>query len=533
MSHKITFEMLPAPIIGHILDQLNQVTGSKGIVNMADLPVIMRYASNLACTSKKIAAMVSSLTATRTFLKSLSDKYGESREELAALLNTVGTRKWLWNYIKENGDSKTYQVIQDIYDVAFDLVTEAKQAGLEFDCSDERQACPSPNPYYYQTQQGFVLYNEYSTPERIATPLGEISIYNLFEGNDSLSVTEVFIRRLNAVFETFVCEQYPLEMQDEETIYEIEASSDTFREVSKEGMKKITAEELKSKKGTQNLIVCFRGDSSIAYKIRNVKKNELPDVIDYKAGKFMRSYTLITRIWEMLEAHRLGKDPIQKKMELKEIAVQSEDVRKHLFNNISEVVPWAIELVDRLQQQPLFPEENFTNGQTKLLVFNHYRDARAIEILNGASKKFLDKGTEWRIDSFGYNFRRSLNGKNLGFGIELLIQEKHTPCNIKTLKTAYDLVIKSVSQNWVQSELKDFPTISKKESEEDYILLTKKENVMCKGDGLIMYLADLLGLSHSITCGNEWDDDYSSGVYLWIRKDSLEKTLKVLNINLV
>jgi hypothetical protein len=101
------FELLPEPIIGHILDQLNIVTGSKGIVNEADISVVMRYTCNLACTSKKMTAKVSHLDATRIFLKSLSNKYGQSCEHFAALLNTIGARKWVWKSIKEIGLSES------------------------------------------------------------------------------------------------------------------------------------------------------------------------------------------------------------------------------------------------------------------------------------------------------------------------------------------------------------------------------------------------------------------------------------------
>ena len=69
---------------------------------------------------------------TRIFLKSLSEKYEGSSEHFVALLDTIGARAQLWDYIKKNGDDKTYQVIQEIYELASDVLKEAKDAGLRF-----------------------------------------------------------------------------------------------------------------------------------------------------------------------------------------------------------------------------------------------------------------------------------------------------------------------------------------------------------------------------------------------------------------
>lgn len=524
------FETLPARVIGCILDQLNQITGSKGIVNQADIPVAMRFARNLACTSKRMATNVNHPDATNIFLKSLSDKYGEPPEHFAALLNTIGARKWLWNYIKENGDDKAYLVIQDIYKLASDVLKEAKTAGLTFEYSEGCNGWPKPNPYYYQTKQGFVLYNDWA-PSHLATPFGQIKIYGggMSSGNSPLSAVEVFIRRLNAVFE-HVAFGGSLGSSDKGKTYEITvfSGSDTIRKISPEEMKQISEEELASKRGTQNLIVNTQCGNGSIYKIRGVKGKEVPDVIWYDSRKSIRSYELINRIWEMLEANRLGKDPIPQQIQHKEAATKS-DIEKPLFTNISEVSQWAIELATKLEQQPIFPGETWIRDETKLLVLERYRDARVIEILNAAASQFLEKGSEWIIHTFGCgNNRRSLNGKDLGDGIELWIYENHTPCDFATLKIAYDSVIKSISQNWIKSELKDHPAILHTKSEEDYVLFIKKENIIHEEDVLIRCLADQLSLSKSISCHSYWKDKSSSIMYLWIRKDSLEKTLEAL-----
>ncbi|MBP9841690.1 MAG: hypothetical protein KBC64_04625, partial [Simkaniaceae bacterium] len=76
----MTIEHLPSEAIGIILSKLNLMTGSEGIRNEADIPVVMRFAMNLACTSKTMYRHVHSLGASRIFLASLTAKYGKSPE---------------------------------------------------------------------------------------------------------------------------------------------------------------------------------------------------------------------------------------------------------------------------------------------------------------------------------------------------------------------------------------------------------------------------------------------------------------------
>jgi hypothetical protein len=520
------FEQLPDVLVGHILGQLNTVTGSQEVVNEADIPVIMRYISNLACTSKKMAFKVNHPYTTHVFLKSLSDKYGQSREHFAALLNTVGTRRWMWENIKEKGDDQVYQVIQDIYELAADASKEAKNAGLVFEYS---KGWPAPLLYYRQTKQGFVLYTNYS-PSHMVTPFGEVRLYGngISHGNSALSVSELFIRRLKAAF-TGIVEG---ESRMKGTNYVITASgSDTIREISPEEKKQISEEELKNKVGTQDLIVNNVAGNHSTYNIREVKGKKVPDVVLHESRQSQRGHEIIGMIWEMLEANRLGLDPIAKKIEQVRVPAV---IKEPFLKNILEVCQWAIELLIKLEQQQLIcSRETWSSRKTKLLTLECYNDARALEVLNDAAKKFLNKGSEWIVQTFGcVNDHRSLNGKDLGSGVELWIYEERTPCGINELKIAYDSVIKSISQNWIKSELKDHPGILYTESEEDYILFVKKENTLDKENLLIRCLANLLGLSKSVSCGNDWKDKSLSGMYLWIKKDGLEKTLKVLNISL-
>ena len=498
LHHQTTiFELLPPDIVGYILHQLNQVTGSEGIINQADIPVVMRYARSLVCTSKRMAANINHSHVTHIFLKSLSEKYEGSSEHFAALLDTIGARVQLWNYIKENGDDKTYQVIQEIYELASDVLKEAKSAGLGFEYSEGRRECPMPSPLYSQTKQGFVLYND-GAPSHLATPFGHIIIYGggISSKNAPLSIAEVFIRRLNAVFEC-VAWMGDLDRRGQGQFFEIAApsGSDTIRKISNKEKKQISEEELESRKGTQNLILNSLCGNYGSYKIREVKGKKVPDVIWHDPEKARRSCTLIQGIWEMLRVNRLGQDPIAKKINCEEVVAKSKDV-KILFNNSSEISQWGIEQVAKLEQQPpIFSNKKWMRHIRKVLLLEHYNDPYVIEVLNGTANRFLYKGSEWPIHAFNsFNDHQSLNREDLGSGIALWVCEKTTLCDLSTLKSAYDSVIESIGQNWVESKLKDYPGILSTQSEEDYVLFIKKKSFY-EEDVLIRGLVKLLGLS--------------------------------------
>jgi hypothetical protein len=527
-SQRTFLELLPRELISNILDQLNQETGSEGIVNKADIPVVMRYARSLICTSKKMAAQMNHPDVTRLFLNSLSKKYDQSSEHFAVLFNTIGARTQLWDYIQENGDDKAYQAIQEIYKLASDVLKEAKSAGLLFECSQDNQS--RPNPFYSQTKQGLILYIDWA-PTHLATPFGKIEIYEgaISSHHCPLSVAELFIRRLNAVFERMAC-VHNLDGRDSGEFFEITASSgpDTIRKISSQEKKRISKKEAESKKGTQNLIVNSLSRNFGIYKIREVKGKKIPDVIWPDSEKSMRSYELINAIWKMLKANRLGQDPIAKKIKQRKVAkvvAESIDI-KALFNNISEVSQWGIELITKLEQQPIVPYK--TNNAIKLLVLERYHDAQVIESLNSAANQFLDKNSRWPIYAVGsINHHPFLNE---GHGIMLQKHKKTTSCDLNNLKRAYDSVIKSIGQNWVTSKLKDHPTICHTQSEEDYVLFVKKENILEQEALFIKRVAPLLGLSQFISCYDIWKNKDSQDIYLWIRKDHLEKTLAALNI---
>src|SRR5579864_2179950 len=165
-----SLEMLPTDILTCIvLPYLNDMTGSQGIHNKADIPVIMRNVTHLSLTCRNMYQIVNSEIFISAFLEVLKKRYQKSEAYMAVTLDTPGARRWLWNHINTNGYKEIYDTIQDIYALAATISKKAKDAGLCFNAADGRESHPSPNPYYYQTQTGFFL-NTNPIPRRLATP---------------------------------------------------------------------------------------------------------------------------------------------------------------------------------------------------------------------------------------------------------------------------------------------------------------------------------------------------------------------------
>jgi len=471
-----------------------------------------------------MATKVNDLVATHLFLKSLSLKYQKAPEHFAALLNTPGARRWLWNYIIENGHDKDYQAIQAIYELASDVIKDAKEDGL-LDTIGDFDKSSSPNPYYHQTKKGCAFFNN----SLLMTPFGEIRIYNEIiyrEGISSIFLTQELIRRLNAVFVKRMKEA-------DGEIFEINISdTNKYRKISdtnksKKKMNKITLEELENKEGTQNLIVDSQNRNLGIYHIRELQGKKLADLAWYDSEEPIRSWETVKKMWEMLEASRLQEDPLKKKTDL-DMKTLSMAIQEPVLESISEVSEWGVKLVEKLIKQPIFTEKSSRNMPSKLMAMNKHSEVLVIEILNAAAKKFLEQETDWLISSFSNP--RSVNGKDLAQGIELLIPDGRQSCDINTLKKAYDLVIKDVAQYWVKSKLEDHPAALHTKSEEKYILFVKKEQILPREGIFIRCLSELLGLSKSLCCQSPWEAS-STCLYLWIKRDGLQKTLEILNIS--
>lgn len=485
------FEQCSRDVVGSILNQLNKEIGSWGVINDADIAVVMECVGRLACTCKSLFLKINSQEVTTALLNSLSNKYGKSCEQFAAELNTSASRQWLWNYIQKNGDAKAYQIIQDIYEIAAGILKSQGKSGSLF--------FGEPVPGFMQTTSGFGLMI-HEVPRGLVTPFGEIKIFPTKTCLDDsyLNISKLFISSFAAKFVQF---EYPLFKASSKDIYEIDIS------LKHNEIKKIELENLQVKKGSENLIFCSEYGISSLYEIKTVKE-EIPALLKCTYHQ-RRSPRLIMCIWEMLEANRMGFEATQevpKSMpNIKKLASALSKRAKPLFDNISDAPKWVIQLMAKLDQE-------------KRLVIKGIGKERLLYFLNRlATNCFEDKNSMWQTIVTN--------------GVIRLGNITSTRCDLESLKLIYDLVIKGISQNWIRSNFKDFPDIKYKQSEENYVLLVNKEMSNLDEIDLINVLSEVLCLSDYLHCHCNL---YNQGLfysYLWIKKDKLDEVLKAFNIS--
>lgn len=289
-------ERLPSPLLGITIHHLNILTGSEGILNKADIPVIMRYTRALACTSKKMHQAMNSLPVTDALLTSLSKKYLQLPKYFVTPLDTPGARRWLWTYIETRGYQQTDQIIQSICDIIADIKCEvsgkSKDADLLRRRRDSLHSFLSTSPC---TQSGYFLQIDregYS----IITPLGEKS-FTISKLSPTPALSRLVIERLNAkLYNPF-----------------------------------------------QRL-----------YAITNIAGQILPPPHRYLGSRVSDSHQeLISSIYTMLEIHRLGRNPIEKPLNSNRRWLSASSEEKSPFTHVTDLIPWGIDIARRLAMQPL------------------------------------------------------------------------------------------------------------------------------------------------------------------------------------
>ncbi len=284
-------EQLPLEVLGIVTYQLTTLTGSEGILNEADIPVIMRYTRALACTSKTMNEKMNSFIVTNALLKSLSKKYLRLPKYFVTTLDTVGSRRWLWNYIEKSSQQTTYQIIQSIHEIICDIKCELSNKAKKSESHRRRRdSCYSSLFTTQCTQSGYFLRinrDSYS----IITPLGE-KLFTLGKLSPTRALSLMVIKRLKA---------QPHRQHNH--LYSI---------------------------------------TEIAGKILPPPHKYLGDTASFLHQK------LIYLIYDMLEKNSLGKNPLQiypKHYPPMTIAP--------CFLPSTDLIPWAVDIAKRLMSQPV------------------------------------------------------------------------------------------------------------------------------------------------------------------------------------
>lgn len=478
-------ELLPPPVMGHVFKQL---VARELFIMKNGKPLVMHTSSRLSRANKKLASIVNDSDVIEPFLAAMKKAYGNSDLHHASILNTVGARKWIWKHIKLEGYDQDYQTIHELFPSNLTIYE-----GFTF--YEISPACPIPSES--QTKQGFELYfNKNSC--HIATPFGKIlfcrkTAFKIFKAEFQGMFTE------NKYRQGQIAECY-----GKGPIYIIEGNGSEIQ---------ISEQEAKSKIGTNQLIVNKSPDYlSIysRYKIKTINELRTPDVVLHDSPSSMLTDNSVYSMWKMLQVNSSGLDPVTNTIR-HPIAIH-----EPLFNNISNASDWGIDLAAKLDQQPL-ADKPWMKNKNKLLTLDNYDHALAFELLNNAAIQFLEKDTNWVVYPFGAGLNTRVG---FGKGLELWIDDKRSLSDLSTLKQAYASVIQSICQNWTQQIVA---------AEPDYYLFEKKSELPQEIE-LIQALVQLLGLSHSVSCGSKRERGFLRTL-LWIKKEGFQDSLKALNIN--
>lgn len=489
------FSNMPALVFGNMLDQLNQITGSRGVVNEADIPVVLRYTANLALTCKATNEKISNENVTDLFLRSLSHKYNKPYEHFVALWNTPRARKWLWSYIHRNGDYKAYQIIQKIMDIAFDVKFDVKAAGLKF-WADKTPETILVNES--QTKEGFLLHIS-GVPMSLSTPFGKIGIFGNHGGfvEDIFSVPEAFVMRLNGVIECFN-DNYPPHL------HEITPLSSVVRKI--QNLKGLDFQDLSKKKGEQSLIV-YNTMVCGTYRVREVEGEEI-SFSAYESKGSWRSCTLIEKIIHMLIQESLGFDPLVDLFTQNEKALPTKAILS--IDSILSLPKAAAEHAEQLVQSPIRVEAS-EKEQDPPPELKWTQLVYLINTIVGKRKTFYE-----------YNMLRNfLRNKLMSIPMEFTFSEK----DANRRNADFESIIERISADWAQADFGDFPDIKYPKSEEDYVLFTREDREAELIGHLLVQLADVTGRSKLFDCF-----DKGSRVYLLIRRENMDETLNFLNM---
>src|SRR5690349_15817600 len=126
--------MVIPEIIGNIMVALADVTGTKGMINAEDIPIVFRYASAYCITCKEIYNACNNHSVVTVFFESLACRFGNSPEHYAPFWNIKASRKLLVDFLESEKYIEIYNkfaeirtLFRDINKEVFDVETYSKK----------------------------------------------------------------------------------------------------------------------------------------------------------------------------------------------------------------------------------------------------------------------------------------------------------------------------------------------------------------------------------------------------------------------
>jgi len=528
----LRLETLPPETFGTILDRLNWMTGTEGIVNQSDFPVIMKQVCNLMLTSRTIYELLHNPIATGIFLESLSRKYGKSIEHFAVQLDMKSSRIWIWQHVQKNSYDAAYDVIQKIYGMTTALLGEAQaiQAGaqaeaqavqLDFRVRPRDANCPVPIPHYFPTQTGFQLrYKNFSLA--LTTPFGEVQLYQLEKDDGSVrfAIVEALINRMHATFDRIAFTELGGPASDRAVNFKVLTSGELSQNLTVVPPRRLVPlgeAQLELEKGTQNLIFNGRHKGPSIYNIARMEQLPLPPVSwPPRETRLFEQAPILKTMWQMLERKRQGLEPTERPPVV--IAPVLPVIPRSNISplNIKDAAEMAVRFIYQLAAQPIHP--TYT-PRIKILSMEDWSSARFTQTLSALAYNLLPSPHRLEIYLL-------VNEQTTSYALQLLVNSSNG-IGLQEVRPIYEALLSDLGANWEAAQLKDHPDILIRESEEEYNLFIKKTST-AKELLLIPKLADLFNLSKAVICSNSWDGPLRADppTYLWIKKNRCQEAFE-------
>lgn len=553
VGYKQNLQGLPQEIIQNVMLQLSTTIGSPEVVNEKDIPVIIKNIVRLSQVNKGFYEILNTEDTTDMLLKALKQRFKISPLDVAAQLKTQGAKKWLKRYIHTSGDYDQYLILQKIYDIAEQVIQEAKVYDVSL--RSGKKGWSSPNPYYHQTRQGFFL-TVGSYPDSLWTPWGQIKLFGSGSGSylGFMAVTQNFLKRFDWQFDTI----QGLNSQERGLVFRELVHPFTGNEIhniARENvLTPISRDAIVAKQGKNVLIFADICGYDAIYKLFKVDHALLPDPIMLSKDQY-RSYETINVLWKLMEDEykqsQQTKMDVSEECEEKSASCTYEKEKRSLpapyevvpataLRTMSQVPDLCVQLIKKLAAQPLFTGKGMITSKGKALPLASWNECRLCELMTNAANSFFERSQQWHVHTFGCgNSQLYIYNQCLGDGLQLWLYENDAPVSFEELRKAYERVLHELKQGWVPTTLQENPHILHKQSEEEWYLFITK-NHRFNDATLIATIADAVGLYHQfgshnkISVGDDWKRQGGErrDVYLWIRKDSLHEFEQAFGFNL-
>lgn len=540
---KANLDTMPSAMLGKILGYVCDQVGTQGMINKADLPVIVKNITHVASVNHNLRDHVNSLLVTNMVIESMAQRFKMQPLDVAAVMKTKGAQAWLHHYVHTSGDYELFKAVQDIFAICRDLCEQVKPYGVFIDDGQIDQ--PGVNPYHEQMKQGLQIVINSSSPDRLCTPWGQARLLDCTYSSGSYIVRQEFLKKITAYFESvgneFFDSDHPQYYEQRQEIIlgteEHPLFQDYFDEISKD--------QANAKKGQAVLIISDLCGVGSIYGIRAVNGRQLPEPTTQSRDAY-KSYESCHLLWQIMDNEYHGR-PLDFKEKSAVVDDESDNAPALIYpagyqefpevaiTHINQISQQYAGLAARVTQQPQFTGRGCSVKNAKVLPCQSRDDSLIVHILTDNANQTLPQEQQWFLKEFLGN-RFSIEGNPLQTGLQLWMNTDRVPCDITTLQEKYSEIIAQLQVGWQPAKLIKHQDILHTQSEEEYALFRKKRRLRTE-EGLLSCIACKFHIDKKIDCHSSWCNDPRNNrrddMYLWIRKDALNQVVDMLGLQIL